>query len=120
MLASRFGLIGVAIGTVVSTLYRWIFYVFYLSKNILGRRVVEWLKRLLCNSGITFAVVTVGNAIAVRFPMSNYLEWAFCAAIVSILSFAVTFITYFLLFRTDTLAIMQHFRPVRSSRAANK
>ncbi|MDO4811337.1 MAG: polysaccharide biosynthesis C-terminal domain-containing protein [Eubacteriales bacterium] len=119
LLAFRFGLIGVAIGTVVSTLYRWIFYVSYLSKNVLNRRMGAWLKRLLCNGGIVFAVVTVGDALAACFPMSNYLEWAFCAAIISILSFSVTFIIYFLLFRTDTLAIMRHFRPVRSNRATN-
>ena len=46
------GLLGVAVGTVVGMLVRYIFEILFLSKNVLNRPVVKALKMLLTSIGI--------------------------------------------------------------------
>ena len=45
ILVFNFGLIGVAIGTVIATLFRFVYYAYYLSKNIFYRSISRFIKR---------------------------------------------------------------------------
>lgn len=47
ILVNKFGLIGVAIGTLVSMSYRTLYHVIYLKKNILNRSISEFIKKIL-------------------------------------------------------------------------
>lgn len=77
-----FGIVGVAVGTLVAMTFRTVQYVFYLKKNILKRSTRFFFKRIL----ISFLIVTI-SALTVRiipdFGTSGYLNWAFYACVVA-------------------------------------
>lgn len=97
ILVIRFGLIGVAIGTVLATLFRFVYYVLYLSKNILNRSIWLCFKREVINIIIIMIIYLIGIRIAAHFDFSSYLIWveagviiAFFSAVISLL-FNITF-----------------------------
>lgn len=63
VLVFKFGLIGVAYGTLVAMLYRTIYLVCYLSNNILYRSKVSFFKMLLEDTVIIFIVTLVSKFI---------------------------------------------------------
>lgn len=72
VLVVRFGLIGVAIGTLVAMLYRTVYLVVYLSKHILHRGICSFVKNLCVDAFIVvLSVVCFGM---ISHPVSNYLE----------------------------------------------
>lgn len=71
-LVHRLGIIGVAIGTLISMLVRGIAHVFYLKNNILKRSPLIALKRFLVFSLITFISLIISNMIFVDKVKSYY------------------------------------------------
>lgn len=89
ILVFRYNLVGVAIGTIVATGFRLIYYAIYLSKRILGRKASLFIKRSIVNALTYSAACLLGNCIVSGMNLSNYLEWAACAALVGIVSCAI-------------------------------
>lgn len=69
ILVIKFGLVGVAIGTLVAMSYRTIYFAMYLKKNLLKRSLIHFFKHMvidfssallitLCTSWITLSEVT--------------------------------------------------------------
>lgn len=82
ILVRMFGLIGVAIGTVVAIGFRFIFYVSFLSNDVLKRPVWMFLKRGAVNI-ITFIIIfIVGNATIAKIPAYTYITWLVCGLII--------------------------------------
>lgn len=82
------GMTGIAIGTLVAMAVRTFYIVWYLSRNILYRRVWRFIKTV--GSNLVAAVVTV--VVFVKFynvSYSGFVSWAFDAAIISVIVFAV-------------------------------
>jgi O-antigen/teichoic acid export membrane protein len=75
-------LLGVAIGTLVATLFRGIFYTVYSAKHILGipsrRLIVDYAIAL----GLLVTVVIGGNAMLKMAAIDNYMQWFICGGIV--------------------------------------
>ena len=107
VLVIRFGLVGVAVGTVVATLFRFIYFVIYLSKNVLYRSISVWAKRIIINLSLFFFNIYLGGNVLSRLSVSNYLEWAIAGIIISILSGSITFIVVFAFYRNDVKVILQ-------------
>ena len=107
VLVIRFGLIGVAIGTVAATLFRFIYFVIYLSKNVLYRNIYMWVKRILINFSLFFLNIYLGKNILSRLSVSNYYEWAVAGIIITIISGSVTFIVILAFYRKDVRVILQ-------------
>lgn len=62
LLVKPFGLVGVALGTLLAMTYRTVYMVWYLSRNILHRPMRLFVVRLLCNlalSGLLIAAIRV-------------------------------------------------------------
>lgn len=95
IVVARFGLIGVAIGTIIAVFYRTLYFVWYLSKYILNRKVSIFIKQILfdlvCVICIYFSTkwVKLGNI--------SYLSWFIMAVKVGTISL-VTVIMISLLF----------------------
>lgn len=85
-----YGIIGVTVATVIATLFRFIYYVFYLKKYILKRKLQKFFKRLIVNFGGFFGVFGIGNLILKWIHIDNYLEWFIGAIVISVL--AISFI----------------------------
>ena len=101
------GLVGVAIGTVVATLFRQIYYVVYLSKHVLFRSVFLWIKRMIINA-ITFSgIVIVCNSCLSNYIMHNYIEWAKAGILVTFIAGFISFCINFLTYKKDVIEIMK-------------
>lgn len=81
---NRFGLIGVAVGTAVAMAARSLYMAWYLSENILNRKLRIFIKDTVLN--IVFGLMFVGicNNI-INISADNLLMWAVYAAVVSII-----------------------------------
>lgn len=92
----RFGIIGVAIGTVAAMTYRSTYLAWYLSHNILNRNLFYYLKHIAVDVLVFALIYTICGA----FPadISTYFEWIMLAikyALISILIIAVVNILFY-------------------------
>lgn len=73
LLVYKYGLIGVAIGTVVAMLYRTLYYVYYISNNIMKRSVKYYYKHMLINT----IIFTISYALCFSFELNSlsYISW---------------------------------------------
>jgi O-antigen/teichoic acid export membrane protein len=110
LLVSHFGLVGVAIGTIAATAFRFIYYVIYLSKKIFCRRISLFIKRLLVNL-ITFAVIFVLGSLAISpIAIDNYLTWALCGVLVAAISGVVTVLINLIFYRDACMSVLKKYR----------
>lgn len=92
----RFGVIGVAIGTVAAMTYRSTYLAWYLSQNILNRNLFYYFKHVAVDVLVFALIYTICGA----FPanISTYFEWIMLAikyALLSILIIAVVNILFY-------------------------
>lgn len=105
-LVMKYGLIGVAVGTVVAISFRFLFYVVYLSRHIIIRNNMLFIRRIFVNT-VNFASIYVGGSIVVSFfTINNYLGWAIAGVFVTIFSIIITFIINIIFYNTDLRIIM--------------
>lgn len=89
-LVGKYGLIGVAAGTVIATCFRFVYYVIYLSKGIMHRKVRLFLKRTAVNAA-AYAVSCAVAVVAVSsININNYLIWGVCGAVATVFACTVT------------------------------
>lgn len=94
------GLIGVAIGTLVSMLFRMIMHVIYVKKNILNRSVWKWVKNFFSSFGAG-AIGVVITKFCVGYVVDTYADWVVYAVITFGIAVAVTgLITYSVNFKS--------------------
>lgn len=96
----QFGLVGVAIGTLVSTLYRSIYIMIYASKNILKRSNWNFVKRIVC-SLIEMGLIYILTNIFVNVNVTDYISWFIYAIAVGIISVIVVLACSFVFDRKD-------------------
>lgn len=84
-----YGIVGVAIGTLVAMTFRTVQYVFYLSKNILNRSVKFFFKRMAA-SILTVAASVLAVHFVPSFGIKGYLGWVLYACVVGIIVLAMT------------------------------
>ena len=113
ILVLNFGLVGVAIGTVAATAFRFIYYVFYLSKNLLYRSVWVSIKRLFTNA-LTFTVIyLLGSYIVSLFDITNYGIWIIFGFIVVVLSAIVTLAINLIMYKGQALTSLKKILKVK-------
>ena len=113
ILVLRYGIVGVAIGTLAAMLFRLLYYVVYLSRHIIRRPVRLFIKRVLVN-GACFAAAVLPGGIAVRrLPQNDYCHWVVCGVVVTLIAAAVTGIFYWMFYRSDLRALARRILPRR-------
>lgn len=85
-LVSRMGLVGVAIGTLCATAFRFLYYVLYLSKHIFSRNAGLFVKRFSVNVLAFMASWALGSFLVARARMDNYAQWTMWGAVTGLLS----------------------------------
>lgn len=107
VLVARFGLVGVAIGTVCATGFRFAYYVVYLSRHIFQRKISATCKRSLVNT-ISFGIVfAAGNFLTAQIDIPNYFVWAICGAATAVFAICVVATVNFLIYRTECTSALQ-------------
>ena len=61
ILVRNFGLIGVAVGTILSLLYRTLYHVVYLKDHILNRNILEFVKKILLFATLSMIGIIICN-----------------------------------------------------------
>lgn len=99
-LVSKFGLIGVAIGTIISMAYRTIFQVIYLKKNILKRNVSKFIKKFCLFTLISIIGIIICKTLLPieENTVFNFIKYSF---IYSIIIFLLYFINSLIFYRDD-------------------
>lgn len=97
-----FGLIGVAIGSLFAMAFRTMQYVFYLSENIMYRKVSYFVK----HASICFAIIAAVYFISkVYLPVSmdNWTSWIIYSVITTLIASVLTIVTDYLFYKEDLL-----------------
>lgn len=105
LLVNRLGLLGVAIGTLAATAFRFVYYVWYLSKNIACRNVKKFAKRSLVNAVAFIGTVFTGNSVVSLIHIDNYLVWASCGVLSMILAVVIILGFNYLFYRRELVTI---------------
>lgn len=106
-LVKKLGITGVAIGTLVAMLFRTIQYVVYLSKYILQRSIVFFIKRmvlLLCSICLTTFIFSLFD-----ISVARYDQWILYALVVTAVSSVVSFCIFALFSFKDIKNLCQVF-----------
>lgn len=112
---SRFGLVGVAAGTVVATIFRSVQYSVYLSRNLINRSLwIFWQHVLLC---VVVAVLTwLATERLYTFATPNFLLWAAKAALTMLTSAALTALLYEVFFHKDVRLLIRKVKAMLRER----
>lgn len=104
-----FGIVGVAIGTFAAMMFRTVQYAWYLSKNILQRSMMIFVKRvaisLICAALSLLAVNLIPHIV-----IDSYLTWAAFAIQAAVITLAVTLIINLILSKKDFINTVQFLK----------
>lgn len=107
ILVMKYGLVGVAIGTVLATTYRFVYYVFYLSKNIMKRKIALWIKRELVNIAILILALLISNIIVETLIIDDFVSWIKAGVYTSFATATITIVVNMLIYRTECTNIIK-------------
>ena len=101
-LVHRFNMAGVLVGTILACLYRTIDVIFYSNHKVMNQSVIITIRRVFQFAAVL--ILAVGIAQRLTIVSSGFISWAFTAAGVAGLSFAVALSVAFV-FDKKTLLI---------------
>lgn len=99
ILVTKFDLVGITIATLVSIIFRFLYYVYYLSNNIMKRKVSLFYKRILVNA-INFSInIVIGTFILNQYEIANFFNWIIVSIVVTMIVVVITIITNYFSYR---------------------
>lgn len=107
-LVFKFGLIGVAIGTLAATIFRTVQYSTYMSKHIVPRSYFIIVFRCIVSFAESAAVIAIVNVLG--FNSSDYIQWIFNAVAVVVICCVVVAIGSFVFFRKDVIRLLNKMK----------
>ena len=106
-----FGLVGVAIGTLVAMTYRLIYLVFFIKKDILYRKPIVFIKNFLVDVA-TFASIYLLHLVITR-DVNSWGDWIILAFLYGAISLAVVSLLNVLFYRKNTVKFFRTIlRPI--------
>ena len=104
----QWGLIGVAIGTLVAMTYRMIVMVHYACKNVLGLEAKRYVRGLILN--IVFCMLSIPVAVIFKdLKLPGYIHWVLMGAATAAVIGAVYFVFAWLFFKKDMDLVIHTF-----------
>ena len=100
-----FGLIGVALGTLVAMVFRTLQYAIYLSQNIMYRDIRYFIRHVLLTFSIIAAVYLIGR-LYLPASIGNWLQWVFYAGITTVIAVLLTVSTDYLFYKEDLMNLI--------------
>lgn len=105
----KFGVIGVAIGSLCAMTFRTFQYAIYLSKNIIDRKISYFIKHILISSVIMIIVVLMSKLYVID-NINTWLVWIMYAIITSLITVALIVISDFIFFKQDTFSLLNKLK----------
>ncbi len=112
ILIFKFGLVGVAIGTLVAMAIRTIEFMYHTSKYILERSQKENIKRIIIIFLEMLIAIPIGFLISSNIQMTSYLSWITLAIIVGIISCLVVCTMNAITYRRDLKGLVEMVKRV--------
>lgn len=106
ILVWNFGIVGVAIGTLVAMLIRTAEFMYHATKHILIRKLKSIIKYILVIL-VEVTLIAIFVNIIPRIEVLGYLEWIIQAIIVTFISISVVVLINFIVYKKDIKEIMQ-------------
>lgn len=101
ILVSKFGIVGVAIGTVIAMLIRTIEFIYHANKHILKRGHKSSFKRILTLI-FQMSIIMVIVLVLPKYEIISYSDWIKYAIAVFTISVIIVALGIFLLYKEDT------------------
>lgn len=102
VLVLKFDMIGVALGTLAAMLYRTVYFVKYISKNILFLETSYFLK--LCMSDLVSIVVILVETRFMTFKAGNFMEWVIASICFGMVYMTTSFVSTVIFNRREFIA----------------
>lgn len=109
-LVYAFGLVGVAVATLIATVFRWVYYVWYLSRHIVERRITLFVKSLLVHSGAFAVIYAMDAAILRAVPIRGYGQWMIFGGVFIVMATLIVVLLNAVFYRDRTWMLWQAFR----------
>lgn len=109
ILVNFLGIIGVAIGTFCSALFRTVQYAIYTSKNILDRSVWIFCKSF-CLSIISSLLIIYITHMVPQISVTSYVDWCLYGSIILIICIIVTSLINFIFFYNESIVIVNRLK----------
>lgn len=106
ILVHKIGLIGIAIGTLISMIYRMIVHIYYVKKNILFRDYKKSVKAAVIFFGLEFLVYFVVTELF-KFNINSYMSFVLYGAITFGIVSVLLGIAMFAFYRKETKYILK-------------
>jgi O-antigen/teichoic acid export membrane protein len=100
----KYGLIGVAIGTLAAMLYRMIYLENYIQNNIFNRKKTKFVKLIAVD--LISIVIMVGSTSWINLNVANYAEWIRCAVIISVICGVCAVVINMIFFREQCKSLL--------------
>ncbi len=110
----KFGIVGVAIGKPVAMLYRTIYFVIYLKKNIMNRSTRHFV--LHCIADIVTVLVSVLATSFIELGDINFISWIFMAVKVGLICLAVVVLVNLIFYFKEVKALI--FKVLKRKKSA--
>lgn len=110
LLALKFGLIGVAIGTLVAMIYRTSYLAWYISRNVINRSLWPFVKHLIVDIIIAaFIIVVLFKLDGVLYcdNPANYLDWIVLAGEKFVICLIITCIINAVFYKKNMVGLMK-------------
>ena len=116
MLVWRYGLVGVAIGTIVAISIRTVEFVYHTNKYILGRSMMESIEKISLAVVETLAIVLISHFLPFVENV-GYLNLFINAVMVFILASAIVLVVNCLVFREESRTIVKTLSNIKRGKA---
>ncbi len=100
-LVFNFGIIGVAIGTLIAMCIRTYEFIFYTSKNVLYRNISKTINRIIVSFIEILIVFTISNIILKTILINTYFMFIVAGLICLFVSFIITVSINYVFFKND-------------------
>ena len=105
ILVFKFGLIGVTIGTILAMCYRLLYHVWYIKHNIIYRSYKPFVKQILVDFIVVFAIITAASFIPIT--ANGYITWIISALLITALSCTISAVINLIFFREYLLGVIK-------------
>lgn len=109
VLVFKFGLIGVAIGTLLAMLYRTAFHIYYLKKHILNRKISITLKSVFVYS-VTFLIILFLSNLLLKIDSISVISWVVFAIQNTLLIIFIYTLVFLLFYKNIVLYVFNYFK----------
>ena len=104
LLTYKFGLVGVATGTLIANLCRTLQYIFYLSKNVLMRSVKKPLLMMLWTSMNVLLTYLISRIVLEQFILiESWFQWCVAGVVCTVVSLLITLLSALIFYKNTAL-----------------